>query len=61
MIECNVCGCLNDSSNAICEECGSDLSEIKPWNFLHNPLLAPKHLKVSKLYVHHFLMEQKSY
>ena len=31
MIECNVCGCLNDSSNAICEECGSDLSDSPDW------------------------------
>ena len=25
MITCSVCGCLNDPSNAVCEECGSDL------------------------------------
>ena len=25
MITCSVCGHLNDSSNATCEECGSDL------------------------------------
>ena len=31
MIECNVCGCLNDSSNAICEEYGSDLSDSPDW------------------------------
>ncbi len=27
MITCSVCGYLNDSSNATCEECGSDLSD----------------------------------
>ena len=25
MIACSVCGCLNDPSNAVCKECGSDL------------------------------------
>lgn len=25
MITCSVCGCLNDPSNAVCKECGSDL------------------------------------
>ena len=27
MITCNVCGHINDSSRATCEECGSDLSD----------------------------------
>ena len=31
MITCSVCGHLNDSSNAICEECGSDLSDSPDW------------------------------
>lgn len=31
MITCNVCGHLNDSSNAVCEECGSDLSDSQDW------------------------------
>ena len=31
MITCSVCGHLNDSSNAICEECGSDLSDSEDW------------------------------
>lgn len=31
MITCNVCGHLNDSSRAICEECGSDLSDSSDW------------------------------
>ena len=31
MITCNVCGHLNDSSRAICEECGSDLSDSLDW------------------------------
>lgn len=31
MITCNVCGCLNDSSNAVCKECGSDLSDSPDW------------------------------
>ena len=31
MITCNVCGCLNDSSNAVCVECGSDLSDSEDW------------------------------
>ena len=31
MITCSVCGCLNDSSNAVCEECGSDLSDSPDW------------------------------
>ena len=25
MITCSVCGCLNDPSNTVCKECGSDL------------------------------------
>ncbi|WP_296881502.1 hypothetical protein [uncultured Methanobrevibacter sp.] len=32
MITCRVCGCLNDSSNAICCECGSDLSDSEDWD-----------------------------
>ena len=31
MITCSVCGHLNDSSNAICENCGSDLSDSMDW------------------------------
>lgn len=31
MITCRECGHLNDSSNAICEECGSDLSDSQDW------------------------------
>ena len=31
MITCSVCGCLNDSSNAVCKECGSDLSASPDW------------------------------
>ena len=31
MITCSVCGYLNDSSNATCEECGSDLSDSPDW------------------------------
>ena len=31
MITCSVCGHLNDSSNAICEECGSDLPDSEDW------------------------------
>lgn len=31
MITCNVCGHLNDSSRATCENCGSDLSDIPDW------------------------------
>lgn len=31
MITCSVCGHLNDSSNAICERCGSDLSDSEDW------------------------------
>ena len=31
MITCSVCGHLNDSSNATCEECGSDLSDSPDW------------------------------
>lgn len=32
MITCSVCGCLNDSSNAVCIECGSDLSDSLDWD-----------------------------
>ena len=32
MITCDVCGHLNDSSNAVCEECGSDLSDSPDWD-----------------------------
>lgn len=31
MITCNVCGHINDSSRATCEECGSDLSDSPDW------------------------------
>ena len=31
MITCNVCGHLNDSSRATCENCGSDLSDSPDW------------------------------
>ena len=31
MITCSVCGCLNDPSNAVCVECGSDLSDAEEW------------------------------
>jgi RNA polymerase subunit RPABC4/transcription elongation factor Spt4 len=31
MITCSVCGCLNDPSNAVCVECGSDLSDSEDW------------------------------
>ena len=31
MITCNVCEHLNDPSNVICEECGSDLSDSPDW------------------------------
>ena len=27
MITCDVCGHLNNPSNVVCEECGSDLSD----------------------------------
>ena len=33
MITCDVCGHLNDSSNAVCEECGSDLSDSPDWGY----------------------------
>jgi len=32
MITCDVCGRLNDSSNAICAYCGSDLSDSPDWD-----------------------------
>ena len=31
MITCSVCGHLNDSWAAVCEECGSDLSDSEDW------------------------------
>lgn len=31
MITCSVCGHLNDPSNMVCEECGSDLSDSPDW------------------------------
>ena len=31
MITCNVCRHLNDPDRAICEECGSDLSDSPDW------------------------------
>ena len=31
MITCNVCGHLNDPSAAVCENCGSDLSDSPDW------------------------------
>lgn len=33
MITCDVCGHLNSSENAICENCGSDLSDSPDWDF----------------------------
>nr|WP_278514631.1 hypothetical protein [Methanobrevibacter smithii] len=33
MITCSVCGHLNYSSRAICEECGSDLSDSQDWGY----------------------------
>lgn len=32
MITCDVCGHLNDPSNVVCEECGSDLSDSPDWD-----------------------------
>ena len=32
MITCSVCGHINDS-RAICEECGSDLSDSPDWGY----------------------------
>lgn len=34
MITCSVCGHLNDSSNATCENCGSDLSDSLDWDMI---------------------------
>lgn len=31
MITCSVCGHLNSSERATCEECGSDLSDSQDW------------------------------
>lgn len=31
MITCSVCGEMNDSSNMICWNCGSDLSDSIDW------------------------------
>ena len=31
MITCDVCGHLNDPSAAVCENCGSDLSDSPDW------------------------------
>ena len=31
MITCSVCGYLNDPSNAVCENCESDLSDSPDW------------------------------
>lgn len=36
MITCSVCGHLNDSSRATCEECGSDLSDSPDWGNLYD-------------------------
>ena len=33
MITCDVCGHLNDPSAAICENCGSDLSDSPDWGY----------------------------
>ena len=33
MITCSVCGHLNDSSAAVCENCGSDLSDSPDWGY----------------------------
>lgn len=32
MITCDVCGHINDSSAATCEECGFDLSDSSDWD-----------------------------
>lgn len=32
MITCDVCGHLNDSSRATCENCGSDFSDSPDWD-----------------------------
>lgn len=32
MITCDVCGHLNSPENAICENCGSDLSDSPDWD-----------------------------
>lgn len=31
MITCSVCAHINDSWAAVCEECGSDLSDSPDW------------------------------
>ena len=36
MITCSVCGHLNDSSRATCEECGSDLSDSEDWGVYYD-------------------------
>ena len=38
MITCNVCGHLNDSSRATCENCGSDLSDSPDWGMDYDDL-----------------------
>lgn len=35
MISCSVCGCLNDPSNMVCEECGSDLVDESEYDLLY--------------------------
>lgn len=36
MITCSVCGCLNDPTNIICEECGSDLVDESELEYLYD-------------------------
>ena len=36
MITCNVCGHINDSARATCEECGSDLSDSPDWGNIYD-------------------------
>ena len=36
MITCSVCGCLNDPSNMVCEECGSDLIDESELMYLYD-------------------------
>lgn len=36
MITCDVCGHINDSSRATCEECGSDLSDSPDWGNIYD-------------------------
>ena len=38
MITCSVCGCLNDPSNMVCEECWSDLIDESELEYLYDDL-----------------------